>query len=130
MHVHPTSEQAQRFASADVDGPIVMLNLLRFRERAAGDEGMSGQESYQRYGQRFQAMQERYGATPIYIGEPKATVIGPPDEEWDLMVVVEYPSLEAMVTMTQDPDYLEMASDRTNALLDSRLVLTTPVFRA
>jgi hypothetical protein len=53
MPIHPTQEQIQQLISSDDDGPIVMLNLLRFKDRADGiDEGVSGAEAYARWRRR------------------------------------------------------------------------------
>jgi len=35
-HIKPTREQITRLFESQDDGPVVMLNLLRFAERAAG----------------------------------------------------------------------------------------------
>ena len=54
--VEPSAERLQTFlASAEDDAPVVMINLLRYREQAAYAEGFaaepcSGREAYQRYG--------------------------------------------------------------------------------
>jgi hypothetical protein len=51
--VHPTEEQIRQLVARSDDGPVVMLNLLRFKEHADGiDEGVSGAEAYARYSTR------------------------------------------------------------------------------
>lgn len=120
MHVHPTREQIDAVARGDLEAPVVMLNLLRFKDDAG--DGRTGEEAYRSYGERFGAMQERYGPEVVWIGRPWATVIGPSEEHWDLVILVRYPSLRAFVEMGRDPDYLEIAGDRTAAVADSRLV--------
>lgn len=60
------------------------------------------------------------GASIRYLGDSAATVIG--GDEWDEVVVVEYPSLQAFFEMTADPGY--PSAIRAGALADSRLYCT------
>jgi len=54
--VEPSPDRLQTFLESGADdSPVVMINLLRFRERAAYPDGFaaeacSGREAYQRYG--------------------------------------------------------------------------------
>ncbi len=50
MSVLPTDQQLADLSSSTDDGPVHMLNLLRFKAVADGiDEGVSGAEAYARY---------------------------------------------------------------------------------
>ena len=48
--VYPTSDQLQRLANQTAEGPIVMVNLLKFCEKAVYQDGrsdnISGAEAY------------------------------------------------------------------------------------
>jgi uncharacterized protein (DUF1330 family) len=127
MYVHPTPEQFEALSTIDPDQPIVMLNLLRFVERANqgfGCDDMSGREAYEEYGRRLMAMGERFPAKPFWAGEAQATVIGPTDESWDEVILVHYDNVGAFLTMVSDPEDLAAAKARDAAVADSRLVLT------
>lgn len=127
MHVEPTSEQIAALASGDLTSPVVMLNLLRFRDRAEGlEETMSGRESYQRYGAEVMPHLQRVGGEPVWMGHPFTTVIGAPDESWDEMILVRYPSVQAFLDMVTDEGYQAIAKYRTAALADSRLIAMRP----
>ena len=113
-------------AAGDPDQPVVMLNLLRYREVALsghGVDGLTGREAYGVYGQRFAALNPRFGGEPIWMGRAANTVIG--GEAWDLVMLVRYPTRRQFVAMLQDPDYQSIAPIRAAALADSRLVETT-----
>lgn len=112
-HIEPTPEQLTAFANSGIDGPIHMLNLLKFKA-----EG--GRESYQKYGENTAPCMEKVGARVIYHGHGRMAVIGP--ESWDLILIVEYPSLKAFTQMTTSADYLRGVHLRTAALEDSRLI--------
>jgi uncharacterized protein (DUF1330 family) len=114
-HVNPSPEQIAALRELDLDGPVVMLNLLRFRLDG-------GAEDYARYGAAALPFLAKAGATVRYLGDGAATVIGP--DRWDEVVLVEYPTVQAFFEMTGDPDY---PSDvRAGALADSRMYCTQP----
>lgn len=106
-------EQISAIAKMDLEGPVVMLNLLRF----APD---GGAEAYARYAEAAQPFLERVGASVRFMGNVAATVIG--GEEWDEVVLVEYPSKQAFLDMIGDPEYPHEI--RAGALVDSRLYCT------
>lgn len=115
--IDPTREQISAFAKAPIEGPVVMLNLLKFK--ADG-----GAESYAKYGELAAAHLKRAGGKVLYHGSGRATVIG--DDGWDSVLLVEYPSRQAFLDMVMHPDYQAITHYRTDALLDSRLFCTTP----
>ena len=132
-HIHPSGSGLAAFAKAAADRPIQMLNFLRFRDIAVypeghvhAGEGWSGQRAYQQYGQEIAGPFARANAKVVWQNTVHGTVIGPDDEAWDAIFVVEYPSPQAMQTMISDPEYLAGAVNRTAALADSRLYLTQP----
>jgi uncharacterized protein (DUF1330 family) len=126
----PTVEQFQDFSAADDGGPFVMLNLLRFKEVADGvneGEGISGAEAYGRYAVGTQPHLERVGGRLLNAVAAQQTLVGPSDKEWDLVLLVEYPSRAKFVEMATDPEYLEVHKHRDSALEDSRIVACAPV---
>lgn len=121
-HVDPTQEQiAALIAAAETStGPVAMLNLLKFK----ADEG---RESYLRYAAGVQPHLDRVGASIGYMGNAGGVVIGTEESgRWDAVLVVHYPSRAAFLEMVLDPGYQEVATHRTNALEDSRLIATDP----
>ncbi|MGB5757261.1 MAG: DUF1330 domain-containing protein [Acidimicrobiales bacterium] len=126
--IHADHEALASMAAADPDAPVVMLNLLRYRDRAEaghGVDGMTGEEAYRRYGQEFAELNPRFGGEPIWMGAAGASVIG--DEDWDVVILVRYPSRTAFVSMINDPDYKAIAPIRAAALADSRLIETDQI---
>lgn len=113
-YINPKREQIEQLLATDIDGPLVMVNLLRF----APD---GGEEAYRSYGAAATPFLEKYGATIRFFGAGAATVIGG-DEDWDEVILVEYPSKQAFIDMTSDPDY--PSELRSGALADSRLYCT------
>lgn len=128
--IEPTREQLTALAGDTGEGPIVMINLLRFAERASYPEGFaaepcSGAEAYGRYAAAVGPFLEAVGGSPIWTGPARAVVIGPAEEAWDLALLIRYPSREAFVEMATNPDYLAITPHRSAALADSRLIMCT-----
>lgn len=107
----------------DLAEPICMLNLLRYRETAEegqGVDGLTGREAYEKYGKLFAALSPRYGGSPMWMGQALNTIIGA--EDWDIVILVKYPTRQNFIDMMRDPDYQAIAKFRAAALADSRLI--------
>lgn len=117
MPVDPTGAQVKALVTSDLTGPIQMLNLLRFKP-----EG--GRESYDKYLAGTSEFLARVGGEVLYRGDARQVVIGD-ETEWDLVLVVRYPSKEAFLEMLRIPEYQEVTPFRTDALLDARLIACT-----
>ena len=134
--INPSAEQFERFLkTVPEDRPIVMLNLLRYREQAEYPAGFdaapcSGEEAYQRYGAVAAERVASVGGRIIWAGSADLTVIGPEHEKWDTVVLVEYPSRQAFAQMIGQPEYQAAAPHRTAALADSRLIATAAQLNA
>lgn len=102
------------------EGPVVMLNLLRFRPDG-------GRESYRRYAEALGAgVHDRYGLEVLYSGEGGPALVAEPGQEWDSVVLVRYPNRQAFVDMVRDPEYRAAAHLRAEALVESVLQPTAP----
>lgn len=128
--VEPSPERLQAFLGSADDGlPIVMINLLRYRERASYPEGFSaepcsGREAYQRYAEVAAQRVASVGGRMLWIGRVRCAVIAPDSERWDDAALVEYPSRKAFFEMVAQPEYQDAVPHRTAALEDSRLIAT------
>ena len=130
MPIGPTKEQIKALVESDLETPVVMLNLLKFAERAGDENGAgSGRDSYARYGERVRSMLEQVGGRILWQGRADSVVIGGEDDEWDAVILVEYPSRKAFIEMTSSPKYGDVSKDRTAGLADSRLIAMTELYR-
>jgi uncharacterized protein (DUF1330 family) len=126
--IEPTPEQVAPLADSADASPIVMVNLLRFKDEAtAPDEGVSGAEAYARYAAATAPFLAGVGGRLLVAAECRESVIGPGDAEWDMVALVEYPSRDAFLAMVSNPDYLAIHPHRVAALDDSRLILSEAV---
>ena len=97
-------EQFAEFAKLPQQGPVIMLNLLKFKTRATGEEG-TGAEAYGRYGEGVAKIFAKIGARPVWVGRPMQVLIGGPEANWDVVALVEYPNRQAFIDMVTRPDY-------------------------
>ncbi len=114
MTIVPTQKQIMTMIEKGPEGPMVMVNLLKYRAKAAYGEGhagaaenLSGRDAYQRYGMVALQHVMKRGGSVVWAGPQKFVMVG--DEagnDWDEVVCVRYPSREAFLNMTQDPEYL------------------------
>jgi uncharacterized protein (DUF1330 family) len=109
----PTQTQIQTMVEKGPEGPMVMVNLLKYRKKAAYEpdraeakDGLSGRDAYQRYGMVALQQVMKRGGSVVWGGSQKFVMIGDDANDWDEVVCVRYPSREAFLNMTQDPDYL------------------------
>jgi uncharacterized protein (DUF1330 family) len=118
--VDPTPEQFARLAKTPDAGPIVMINLLSFRQP-------DGLASYERYGAAVQACLDAVGGTPVYVGAGLQQVVGDGERPWwDAIAVVRYPAVSAFITMVASPEYQAIGHLRTEALERAELIATRP----
>jgi len=112
------------------DQPIVMVNLLRYREWAlypaeTAKEPITGRAAYQHYSQLVLRHLVKVGGRPIWRADVRAGLIAPKEEQWDEIILVEYPSSRAFERMISSPEYQVDVIHRTAALEDSRLFAST-----
>jgi uncharacterized protein (DUF1330 family) len=120
--INPTQEEVETFERTTPDAsPIVMLNLLKFRERADHADGGTGREAYQRYTKAVMPLLWATGGQPLWMGEVRAGLIAPAGESWDEALLVHYPSRAAFLSMVKSEAYQKIMHHRTAALADSRL---------
>lgn len=130
MHLEPTEESGRLLVQRGIRGPVSMLNLLRFRSEAdyslhpelAPTEPIGGSEAYDRYVQHTRPFLATAGGKLQFFGLGGFHLIGPPDERWDVVMLVEYPDIGAFLAMAGNEEYLAGIGHRTAALEDSRLL--------
>ena len=123
MSVTPSASQIRMLTEKGPEGPIVMVNLLKFRARAEYEasrpeahESVSGAEAYQRYGVVAQKCVAEVGGSIVWAGPQALVFIGDDAQKWDQVVCVRYPSRQAFLKMVSQPHYLAASHHRTAGL--------------
>ena len=125
----PTREQWRDLQQHDSGGPIYMLNLLKFRDKAAYADGrattLSGEEAYAIYGRAVSRMVLEAGGKLVFSGRVEGTMVGVVEDSWDSVAVMMYPSLAVMGKMTSSAAYAEIHVHRDAGLAGQILIKTS-----
>lgn len=106
--------------------PFALINLLRFKDWAdyppgTETEKLTGEQAYARYSELSIPFVDEVGGVPMWRGDLAANLIGPEDEHWDEILIMQYPSRGAFQRMLEDPSYQSIVFHRSAAIEDSRL---------
>ncbi len=122
----PEPSQIQELMEGPDDTPVVMVNLLSFKESAdGGNEGMSGAQSYGRYAGNMKKFVESKGGRFIWSGRVDSMVIGESDADFDVIALVEYPSRKAFLEIASSAHVREIGQDRGKGLAGQWLIAST-----
>jgi len=116
--VDPRGADLKRYLAEDPGGPVVMLNLLRFK--ADGGRGR-----YLEYVEHFRKTAAPFNAEVLYVGEGSTALVAEAGQSWDAVLLVRYPSRQAFSDMVRDPDYGTGTHLRTEALDEAVLQATS-----
>jgi len=134
-YIEPSQDAARAFIMRQIKGPIVMLNLLRFREFAdysatpnlAPEAAISGADAFQKYIEHTLPYLRQSGGDLLFVGSGGQFLIGPESERWDMVMLVRQKSVDAFIAFASHEAYLAGIGHRTAALEDSRLLPLTQI---
>ncbi|MHA3976240.1 hypothetical protein ACW9UR_01030 [Halovulum sp. GXIMD14794] len=129
-HLAPTQAAAVATLARAIPGPVVMLNLLRFRETAdyaetpelAPEHPISGAQAFDRYIEHTLPHLRASGGELLFLGSGGPWLIGPEGEHWDAAMLVRQASVAAFLAHARNEALMAGAGHRTAALLDARLL--------
>ena len=99
-------------------GPVVMVNLVRLRERSTDGNG-TGWDAYLRYSQATMPLIKARGGTVLWAGNAEGVSFGDlHGARWDYVVLVQYPSRAAFLDMMTSDDYARANVHRENGVED------------
>ena len=110
------------------NGPVVMVNLMRFRERSLDGNG-SGRDAYSRYSKGDMPLLKKVGGTVIWAGAVEGVSLGDlGDGRWDWVALAHYPSRAAFLEMMTSPEYAAINLDRENGVEDHVILCTNQTY--
>ena len=125
MATRPTPEQFQKLMEGPADVPVVMVNLLTFKQEATDDDaGSSGQEAYGRYAAEMRKFVEAKGGRFIWSGRVDSMVIGESDEEFHVIALVEYPDRATFLEIATSDRVAQIGEHRSAGLQSQWLIAT------
>ena len=115
--------------SLDRQAPVVMVNLMRFRERSLDGDG-SGWDAYLRYSALSVPMIKARGGTLLWTGDAKAVALGEAaGNQWDYLALVYYPRVAAFIDMMTSKDYEQRCDPhRTNGCAEHVIIATKEAY--
>lgn len=130
LYIHPSQEAGRKLFTRGLKGPIVMLNLLKFRDVAdytnhisiSPKNPISGREAFDLYISHTRPFLNQSGGEILFLGESWEFFIGPSDETWDFVMLIRQNSLDDFLNFANNKEYLKGIGHREAALIDSRLL--------
>lgn len=109
-------------------GQFTLVNFFRLRDRAISerglDDGQSGLEAMMHYASVSGPCLEAAGGKFLTQGIPAGILWGDDSQQWDIVVVAEYPTGDAFRALLNDPKYREAFADRHAAVEEQRVVVS------
>ena len=109
------------------DGPVWMVNLMAYRDRAIYDgaeSDLSGRQADDLYAP-LGALAE-IGAEVVFFGDVADQFLGD-SPKWDRVAVVKYPSRRSFMEMQKRPDYLERHVHKQAGMAQTIIVAAEPM---
>lgn len=102
------------------DGPIFMVNLLKFKEKAEYEDGrettLSGREAYMLYARAVTEILPEFGGRAVFVADVSFLSLGQVEELWDEIAIVMYPGRSDLTRMSMSPEWREASVHRTAGL--------------
>ena len=119
--VMPTSEERLKGMMAPgPEGPIYMVNLLKFKDKAEYEDGretdLTGREAYQLYGAAVSQIIKDYGGEVTFAADVTFLSLGQVEELWDEVAIAKYPKRGDLLAMSSSPEWQAAAVHRTAGL--------------
>jgi len=111
----PSREQVEALRDQVGPGPVIMLNLLKWKEP-------DGEARFAEYGALSGPLVARQGGEVFYLGAAGPTLSG---ESWDLCAMIRFPDIEAFIGLAADPDYQAKAPALREAAIERTLWMVT-----
>lgn len=130
--VYPNKEQIKGFMEPVSEGPICMVNLLKFKEKAEYEDGrdtdLTGREAYALYEEGVKKLLQEIGGGIGFEGDVERLALGEVEELWDVVGLAVWPSRGAMFKVMQSPE-MQAISVHRSAGLAGQLNLETTGFQ-
>lgn len=127
--VYPNEAQIKGFAEPGPEGPIYMVNLLKFKAKAEyPDEratNLSGAQAYAIYGEAVSKLITEFGGAAMFSARVERLMLGEVEELWDMVAIAMYPSRAAMMNMMRSPTMQAIGIHRAAGLAGQLNIETT-----
>ena len=134
IDINPNKKSITNFIeNIDMDKPVVMLNLLKYFDKAqypisyTGDKNISGKAAYDLY-KRVLTNSNKEGIKLLLSLDAKSPIIGDitkdSQDDWDEVMIVEYANPMIFINMLKGEEYRKSLVHREAGLKATKLILT------
>ncbi|MDA8731728.1 DUF1330 domain-containing protein [Luminiphilus sp.] len=127
--VYPNKEQIKGFLEPVSEGPICMVNLLKFKQKAEYEDGrdtdLTGREAYALYEEGVKKLLQEIGGGVGFEGDVERLALGEVEELWDVVALAVWPSRGVMFEVMQSPDMQAISVHRSAGLAGQINIETT-----
>lgn len=113
-------KQMEAAAQEGPEGPVFMINLLKFKDKAKYADGreteLTGREAYNLYGAGVAGLLPEYGARFFFMSDLTYVALGQVEELWDELAIAVYPNRNALFRMSQSQEWQDLAVHRAAGL--------------
>lgn len=113
-------ERIKEMMQPGPDGPIFMVNLLKFKDKAEYPDGretdLSGRDAYALYGHAVAEILPKFGGQLFFIADTTFLALGQVEELWDEVAIAVYPDRPAMLKMSMSEEWQAASIHRTAGL--------------
>ncbi|NIF07139.1 DUF1330 domain-containing protein [Chryseobacterium sp. Tr-659] len=135
-YLSPDFEAGKHLFMKNIQGSIINMNLIRFRQEAdysehpdlEPSEKISGRDAYFTYIREAEPFLQASGGEILFIGKGDRFLIGPENEYWDLCLLIRQKSVNDFFSFEQNDAYMKITGHRIAAIEDSRLLPLEEVF--
>ena len=124
-----TAEGFQRLLGAGIEGPVSIVGLLKFRDRAeypdGRETGLTGAEAFGLFRRELLQRAASAGGRLVHSGPVRHLLLGVVEEPWDEVLILEYPSVETFVDVLSPLAAAEYGEHRRAGLAGQLLFATT-----
>ena len=121
-------KQIEQMMEKGPDGPIFMINLLKFKDKAEYADGretdLTGREAYGLYGRAVAGILPKFGGSVFFFADTTFLSLGQVEEMWDEVAVAAYPNRGALLKMSSSEEW-QAASVHRSAGLEGQLNIET-----
>lgn len=96
--------QMQGMTENGPEGPIFMVNLLKFKDKAEYEDGretdLTGRQAYGLYGAAVAGILPDFGGRLFYISDVTFLSLGQVEDLWDEVAIAAYPDRASLLRMS------------------------------
>ncbi|MEL6829725.1 MAG: DUF1330 domain-containing protein [Pseudomonadota bacterium] len=113
-------KQIEEMMAEGPEGPIFMVNLLKFKDKAEYADGrestLSGRDAYMIYGRAVAELLPKFNGRAVFAADVTFLALGQVEELWDEVAIAMYPKRSDLLRMSTSPEWQEISVHRAAGL--------------